>query len=59
MKSFLVTGSKGFIGTHLTRELKEKNFDVIKFDISDGKDITKWEDVKKDSESRCCFPSCC
>lgn len=34
----LITGHKGFIGSHLTKEL-EKKYEVIGIDLKDGKDI--------------------
>lgn len=38
MKHILITGAKGFIGTHLTNLLKEEN-EVAKWDIREGNDI--------------------
>lgn len=32
----LITGAKGFIGTHLTKYLKECNYDVVGVDYQDG-----------------------
>lgn len=46
MKSFLVTGSEGFIGKHLITELKKNKCNVIRFGSPDSKDVTKWDDVK-------------
>jgi len=40
MKKCLVTGSGGFIGTHLVRALKMKGVKVIEFDRQKGKDVT-------------------
>ena len=37
----LVTGSNGFIGKHIVKQLKKENIKVIKFDLSNNKDITK------------------
>lgn len=34
----LITGSKGFVGTHLTNRLK-KDFEIISYDLKEGKDI--------------------
>ncbi len=34
----LITGSKGFVGTHLTNRLK-KNNEIVEFDLIDGKDV--------------------
>lgn len=35
----LITGSKGFIGTHLSAELEENGYEVIKCDLAEGDDI--------------------
>lgn len=35
----LITGSKGFIGSHLTTELKANGYEVIKCDIAEGDGI--------------------
>jgi len=39
MNKILVTGSNGFIGSHLVPFLKENKFAVTRFDIKDGHDI--------------------
>ena len=41
-----VTGSTGFIGSHLLRRLKESGSDVIQLDIKNGIDITDWEQIQ-------------
>jgi len=41
-----VTGSSGFVGSHLVRKLTEQNAKVIELDISDGIDLTDWAQVK-------------
>lgn len=46
-KRVLVTGSSGFIGRHLVTRLREKGARVITFDLTDGKDVTRWEDFGK------------
>ena len=49
MRKVLVTGSQGFVGTHLQRELLREGVTVIGFDISDGDIATcrNWgEDVE-------------
>lgn len=46
MKTALVTGSDGFIGRFLVKELEKNNYQIIKLDRSSGKDITKWDDIK-------------
>jgi len=35
----LVTGSKGFVGKKLVTELRNQNYSVKEFDITNGKDI--------------------
>ena len=41
----LVTGSKGFIGTHLVSSLKEHDITVEEIDIKIGIDLTNWEQL--------------
>jgi len=41
----LVTGSKGFIGTHLVSSLKEHDINVEEIDIKMGIDLTNWEQL--------------
>lgn len=36
----LVTGGRGFIGSHLIGQLREKGYDVFSHDIVEGFDIT-------------------
>lgn len=35
----LITGAKGFLGKHLSRYLKSKNYDVVGLDITPGTDL--------------------
>jgi len=37
----LITGSRGFIGTHLVKALKERKLDITEFDLVLGNDVTK------------------
>jgi len=37
--SLLVTGHKGFIGSHLTKELDKRKIKWIGYDLQDGNDI--------------------
>jgi UDP-glucose 4-epimerase len=46
MTTIAVTGSSGFIGTHLVNKLKELNNNIIKLDRSNGVDLTNWEKVQ-------------
>jgi UDP-glucose 4-epimerase len=43
----LVTGSSGFVGKNLVAELKNKNYSVSEFDMSNGKNILDKEHVSK------------
>lgn len=42
----IVTGSEGFLGSHLRSKLVEEGAEVIPLDISSGTDITEWEQIK-------------
>ncbi len=44
----LVTGSTGFIGKHLVKELKKTGFQVKEFSLSEGKDLLNREDLKQE-----------
>ena len=47
MKLF-VTGSSGFIGTELIKHLsKKKKFEIVKYDLKEGKDILNFEQLRK------------
>jgi UDP-glucose 4-epimerase len=41
----IVTGSSGFIGTHLVKKLRELKHEVTELDIINGIDITDWEQI--------------
>lgn len=42
----LVTGGEGFIGSQLVRYLKEKEFEPIIFDVTQGQDVTRYKDIR-------------
>jgi len=44
-KRIIVTGSKGFVGSHLVRELRKGGAKVISIDISKGVDVTDWGQI--------------
>jgi nucleoside-diphosphate-sugar epimerase len=35
----LITGSSGFVGSHLVERLSGKNYEIVKYDLMDGEDI--------------------
>lgn len=39
MKKVLVTGSSGFMGSHIAKYLKKQSYEVVGFDLDDGLDI--------------------
>jgi len=45
-KRVLITGSSGFIGSYLLKELEKEKSEIVKVDRTYGKDITKWECLK-------------
>jgi len=42
----LITGSKGFVGTHLTNYLKSQGVKVVEFNIRDGQNLLDYELVR-------------
>jgi UDP-glucose 4-epimerase len=48
----LITGSSGFIGTHLTKKMKEEGFKVVTFDIKENKsnDVRNFETLLEKSK---------
>lgn len=44
-KRIMVTGSSGFMGKLLTEELSKSDVEIIGFDVSEGNDIRKWNQV--------------
>jgi UDP-glucose 4-epimerase len=43
-KKVLITGSSGFVGRHLVDRLRLDGAGIFCFDITEGKDITRWAD---------------
>ncbi len=43
----VVTGGKGFIGTHLCEALSHEGYEVVTFDIKDNQDVRDTESLKK------------
>lgn len=41
-----ITGSRGFIGSHLIPQLKNQNFEIVEISRDTGYDLTQWESVK-------------
>lgn len=46
-KRILVTGSRGFMGTFLIKELERRGIDTEGFDKPNGNDIMDWDQVRK------------
>ena len=55
----IVTGSKGFVGSKLVPGLKQNNHDVVELDISEGNDITDWDQLKSNSHFDCVIHLAC
>lgn len=47
MKTIAITGSSGFIGTHLLKRIKNEKFNIIALDIRDGVDLMSEETIGK------------
>ncbi len=52
--NILVTGSKGFIGKHLVKELKKDN-NVIEIDLKDGNDCSDYEYLMSLPNAECVY----
>ena len=46
-KTVVVTGSSGFVGSHLVARLRKEGADVVSFAVADGRDVTRWADFEK------------
>lgn len=44
-KTFCVSGSGGFLGSHLVEYLREKGYEVIEYDLKTGQDILDFEQL--------------
>ncbi len=54
--SAAVTGSSGFIGTHLMQELRDRNIDVLGISpTTNSIDVTKWDDVQQIAQNDLLF----
>jgi len=40
-----ITGSRGFVGSFLSKRLIELNFDIVEIDLEVGYDITNWDSI--------------
>ena len=47
----LITGSSGFIGTHLTAELEANGYKVIKCDLKASADTVAMDIMKQEKET--------
>ena len=45
-KVALVTGSKGFVGSHLIKHLEEEGYEIHGFNLRDGQDLRNFEQVR-------------
>ena len=46
MKKAIVTGGKGFVGSHLIKALQRRDYNPVSFDIEDGQDITNYSQLE-------------
>ena len=46
MKTYLCTGSAGFLGGHLVRYLREKGHEVVEYDLKTGQDILDFDQLR-------------
>jgi len=46
MKKAIVTGGKGFIGSHLIKALQKRGYNPVSFDMEDGQDITNYNHLE-------------
>jgi len=47
MRSVLVTGGSGFVGTHLIQQLLNQGYEVTNFDTAQGDDIRDYEQIRE------------
>jgi UDP-glucose 4-epimerase len=46
-KNIIITGSSGFIGSHLTECLRKIGFKVLEIDLKQGYDVTDWNQISR------------
>jgi len=47
MKKVLITGSRGFIGKHLSKSLEAQEIEVVKFNLENNQDVSRMNDFAK------------
>jgi GDP-4-dehydro-6-deoxy-D-mannose reductase len=47
----LVTGSSGFVGKYLIKELNDQKVEIFEFDLQNGKDLLTYDQIRNDLET--------